>query len=399
MARVLIASDYNSRDRAHFSVSYEFCQIVSECDDADLIAPGVDQYLQRRFGAIMPQHDDHNVQRDFNRLVNGARKRIGLGNRAIIEPTAVTKDYDLFFYVAWSPQSLVELERITHWRERCRTTAVYLFELWDSTLAQDTRYLKLLNQFDHVFLLHRACVPHLNAYTSAKCSWLPPGVDCLTATPYPSPPERVIDVYSIGNRAPEVHRQLVELSRRGHFFYLYDSLSSTDSRVKDWGEHRLLLANVIKRSRYFITFNPATLSGGKREKIAGEQVLPSRLFEGAAGGAVMIGTAPQCPEFLQYFPWDDAVIELDPGSADIAKVINDLEANPERVERIRKSGTVACLLRHDWAYRWERILHTLGVEALPRLGARLSKLADLAAAADRSLRRRRTAQSLLESQL
>ena len=379
--RTLVASEFNAKNRAHFALSYEFCRIVAECENADLIAPGVDNYLARYLNGILPAHDDHNVQRDFNRLVNGFRKGLGLKNAPTIEPISLDQDYELFFFVAWSPQSLVELSRIQNWRGRSKVAVAYLFEQWTSTLEQDRQYLKLLDQFDHVFMLHSACIPRLPAYTRAPCSPLPTGVDCLIATPYPSPPKRVVDVYSFGNRAAHLHRKLMGLAERGDFFYLYDSLASTDSRVKDWGEHRLLLANTIKRTRYLMGFNPAALSIHKADKIAGEHVLPSRLFEGAAGGAIILGSAPQCPEFHEYFDWPDAVIEISPEPGDIAAVIKELDAQPQRTELIRRTNAIRCLQKHDWVYRWERILATIGMKPLPQLNHRKSLLNDIADAA------------------
>jgi Glycosyl transferases group 1 len=379
LARILIATEYNAKDRAHFSQSFEFCSVVASCDDADVLAPGLDNVIERRFGALLPDHDG-NVQRDFNRLANGVRKMMGLRNAPVAAPAVVTQDYEMFFFVAWSPQSLVELTRIKGWRSRCKLAVAYLFEQWESTLERDRAYLKLLDQFDHVFLLHSKCIPALASYTKAPCSALPVAVDCLLATPYPSPPERVIDVYSIGNRSMEVHRRLLERMQRRDFFYVYDSLASTDSHVRDWSEHRLLLTSMIKRSRYFIGFSPASLAGPKSAKISGEEVLPGRLFEGAAGGAVILGSAPRCPEFEKYFDWPDAVIEISPNGTDAVAVLEELDKNPEWTQRVRRDNATACLLKHDWAHRWEHILAAVGLPPLPQLAARKAQLAAAAAA-------------------
>ena len=82
--RTLVVSEYNAKDRAHFAQAYEFCRIVMECDEADVVAPGIDNYLQRYLRMILPPHDEDNVQRDFNRLVNGIRKGCRLRNAATI---------------------------------------------------------------------------------------------------------------------------------------------------------------------------------------------------------------------------------------------------------------------------------------------------------------------------
>ena len=377
--RTLVASEFNARERAHFSLSYEFCRIVAECENADLMVPGIDNYLDRYFSTVLPKHDRHNVQRDFNRLTNGIRKGLGLKNAPTIEHVEIAQDYDLFLFVAWSPQSLVELSRVHNWRDRCKIAVVYLFELWSSTLNQDRNYLKLLDQFDHVFLLHSACIPHLPRYTRAPASFLATGVDGLISTPYPSPVDRVVDVYSIGNRAAKTHKQLLRLAENPNFFYLYDSLASTDSRVRNWREHRLLIANIVKRTRYFMSFNPATLESSKTDIVAGEQVLPSRLFEGAAGGAILLGTAPQCAEFAKHFDWPDAVIEVLPDSESIADVLAELDAQPRRTDQVRRINAVRCLQLHDWVYRWEHILSMVGMEPLPQLRLRKSRLEQIAA--------------------
>ncbi|TIN22876.1 glycosyltransferase [Mesorhizobium sp.] len=379
--RTLVASEFNAKDRAHFALAYEFCRIVAECEDADLIAPGIDNYLTRYFHPILPKHDPHNVQRDFNRLTSAIRKALGLRNAPTVEHVRLTQDYDLFFFVAWSPQSLVELSRIHDWRGRCKVAVAYLFELWSSTLEENRQYLKLLDQFDHVFLLHSACIPRLPQYTRTPCSFLATAVDGLIATPYLSPVKRVIDVYSIGNRAAKIHGQLLKLAEERDYFYLYDTLASTDSRVRDWHEHRLLLANIIRRTRHFMAFSPAALANSKSVTVAGEQVLPARFFEGAAGGAVMLGTAPRCAEFSEHFDWPDAVIEVSPDSSSIADVIGELDANPRRTELLRRTSAVRCLERHDWVYRWEHILATIGMEPLQRLHVRKFQLRRIAAGA------------------
>ena len=225
--RVLIASEYNAKNRAHFAQAFEFCSVVASCDAADVMTPDIDKTMERRLHRFLPQHDEHNVQRDFNRLMSGVRKGLRLKNAPTIEPVTVTQDYEVFFFVAWSPQSLVELTRMKDWRKRCKIAVAYLFELWTSTLEADRDYLKLLDQFDHVFLLHSKCIPLLASYTRAPCSVLPVGIDCITAAPCPRQPERVVDVYSIGNRSVPVHKKLLAMTRDGDFFYVYDSLAST----------------------------------------------------------------------------------------------------------------------------------------------------------------------------
>lgn len=130
-----------------------------------------------------------------------------------------------------------------------------------------------------------------------------------------------------------------------------------------------------------MAFNPASLNSGKAEKVANEQVLAARLFEGAAGGAVMLGTAPQCAEFQAFFDWPDAMIEVSPQATDIAAIIDDLDAQPERLARIRLTNAAQCLLNHDWAHRWEQVLSTMGLQPRQQLTNRKAQLRAIASAA------------------
>jgi hypothetical protein len=72
--------------------------------------------------------------------------------------------------------------------------------------------------------------------------------------------------------------------------------------------------------------------------------------------------SPKCVTFEENFDWPDAVIEMPFGNTDVAELICQFEAQPERVQRIRYNNIVNCLRRHDWVYRWLDALQRLGVE-------------------------------------
>jgi hypothetical protein len=104
----------------------------------------------------------------------------------------------------------------------------------------------------------------------------------------------------------------------------------------------------------------------------------NRYFEGAASGTVMLGERPKNAVFEKLFDWPDAVVHLDYDSSEIDRIINDLDRQPERQERIRRTNVAQSLLRHDWAYRWEAIIKTVGLEPMPQLLDRKKRLQTLA---------------------
>jgi hypothetical protein len=223
-------------------------------------------------------------------------------------------------------------------------------------------------------LYYSQTVKPLSELTGRKCAFLPPGVDTILFCPNPNPPERVVDVYSIGRRSEITHRRLLNMARNGDLLYLHDSIGG--SQAINSKEHRALFANIAKRSRYFIV-NPGKID--EPQTRGNQSETSNRYFEGAASGAIMVGERPNNNVFEDLFDWPEAVTLLPYGSPDIDVVIKDLDADPKRQERIRRTGLVQALMRHDWVYRWEDVLKSLGHQPTP--GAlerkdRLRKLAD-----------------------
>jgi len=134
------------------------------------------------------------------------------------------------------------------------------------------------------------------------------------------------------------------------------------------------LTNMAKRSRYFIV-NPGHID--RPDRTGGQSEISFRYFEGAASGTIMIGEHPKSEEFRELFNWPEAVIHLPFGSDKIKTIINELDRQPDRQEKIRRNNMVQSLLRHDWVYRWEIILETAGLKPMPELLERKKRLRDL----------------------
>src|SRR5262245_35558495 len=104
-----------------------------------------------------------------------------------------------------------------------------------------------------------------------------------------------------------------------------------------------------------------------------------RCYEGAAGGAVLIGQVPtNCQVFDRDFDWPDAVIDMPFHSTDVGERISALDAEPDRIARIRLNNVVNCLRRHDWVYRWNDIVKILGMEPTTCAFERAERLRNLA---------------------
>jgi hypothetical protein len=355
--RVLIFSLRNVFRKALFRCPHlEFENIICEIDSAELLAPEVDPHSTRSaFATRLAYHAPITLNPGVPKIPANTR-------------------YEIFFTVCGWPSDLLLVNAVSGVRAMCRMSVCLLDELWVRHIPKNRFFLRALAKFDLVLLYYSETVRPLSELLGGRCVFLPPGVDAISFCPYPNPPERVVDVCSIGRRAETTHQRLLEMARDDGLFYLHDSIGG--SQAIDSKEHRALLANVAKRSRYFLV-NPASFD--KPDIRGGQSEIGNRYFEGAASGAIMVGQRPENQEFAQLFDWPEAVAELRSGSCGIDMVIRDLDQDPERQDRIRRTGVVQSLLRHDWVYRWEAVLAAVGLQ--PMQGAlerkrRLRKLAE-----------------------
>lgn len=288
--------------------------------------------------------------------------------------------YDVFIAVCATFWDLPYINAIERWRDHCGVSICWLDELWASQIPDYKYWLHALNQFDYVFIGYRGTVAALSQAINRPCYWLPGGIDALRFSPFPDPPARVIDMYSVGRRYEGIHRQLLEAAGRGELFYLHDTLVNVAfNEVRDHRQHRSLYANLAKRSRYFVVSTAKMDAVDERQ---GQVEVGFRYYEGAAAGAVMIGDTPDCEAFSALFGWPEAVVSIDPNGSDIIAIINDLGSETERMAAIGKRNAQQALLHHDWLYRWSEMFRVAGIEPSPGMAARERRLKDMAAIAD-----------------
>ncbi len=324
---------------------YEFEDIVCGIDSVDLVAPRPTAHFGRD-----------------NRRARSLAGHFGINLSLGVPRTPVAGRYDMLFALLSFPKDLLNFNLGRDWRDRCATSVCLIDEIWLRSIPEGRRYLRNLSQFDHIVLYYSQSVEAIGALTGRECFFLPPGIDALSFCPYPDPPDRVIDVYSLGRRSKETHRKLLEMAGRRDFFYVHDSLAG--DQVIDWNEHRRLLANMAKRSRFYIV-NPGLID---RPEIRGDQIeIGNRFFEGAASGCILVGEIPRNEAYENLFNWPDAVISLPFGSDRIEEIVDEFDRDPDREEALRRNNIVQALRRHDWAYRWEAILKLAELDPSPGL--------------------------------
>jgi Glycosyl transferases group 1 len=337
---------------------YEFEDIIGEIDPAEILAPEGDPTSRR------------------NQLARRLAFHVPITLKADLQKPKLNKHYDLFLAMCGGPRDLMMIDAVGYLRDACTTKVCLVEEIWAKQIHEHRYFLDVLKEFDLVATYCSQSVKALSDRIGRRCIFIPPGIDGIRFCPYPANPARAVDVYSIGRRAPATHQAILKMVEKRGIFYLYDSIEGNEAvNPINPVEHRSLFANIAKRSKYFIV-NPGLID---RPDVRGSQIeIGSRYFEGAAAGTIMVGEVPNNGEFEHLFDWPGAVVPLPFGSDRIGALIDELEGQPEKQERIRRMNVVQSLARHDWAYRWEKILENVGLRPMPELLQRKERLANLA---------------------
>lgn len=356
-----------------FCTQYEFEDLIAAVTGADRVDVGDWRALElsRRAYKVM-------------RLASGSRE---LARRIAPSPStiALDRDYELFFPLFNHTHELYALASVPNWRDRCRVAVCYINEVWAHLLPE--YLIELLSRFDHIFLGTCSAVEHVARISGRPCSYLPLAVDVVRFSPWPNPAARGIDVCNIGRRSPVTHEALVRLAAARRMFYYFDTFAEGAGeyrnqrtfRVASPEQHRLVLSNVLRRTRYYIANrsrinDPAYANRGEE--------ISSRFYEGAAAGAVMLGEPPNTAEFASQFGWPDAIIRMPFDCPHVEQVLRELDGDPARLARIERDNFCNAALRHDWVYRLRSVFATAGLAQTPAMLERerlLRQLADQAA--------------------
>jgi len=341
---------------------YEAQDVLVGCDDVDVIHLEASKRLA--FGdKVLRRLVYHDVSRRLVSLNPGLRS------------VRLTRYYELFVLVCASLRDVWYANAIQGWRDHCQTSVCWIDELWSNDVPRLQYWLPVLSRFDYVILATGGAGKALGDAIGRPCHEIQLGVDTIRFSPYPNPPARVIDVYSIGRRWEGIHRCLLQ-SEAKKIFYIHDTLDNVaESETRDYAQHRDLYANIAKRSRFFMVA-PGKMNSP--EETRGQAALGSRYFEGSAAGAVLLGQAPECEAFHRHFDWPQAVIEIQPDGSDAVEVISRLSAEPEPLREISCRNAEEALRRHDWVYRWKEILGIAGLKPTPAMEARENRLGELA---------------------
>ncbi len=340
---------------------YEFEDLINEFDHADILSPtpGRTYWARDKLRGVLSR------KTSFHRVIAPGAKN---------DLPKVQNDYDLFIVWALHLRDLLFLDAVPNWRTRSKQSVCYIQELWCAEIPGLGARLRLFDDFDHIYCNFYETAHQLSKVLGRPVKHMPVGIDAIRFSPYPHCPPRHIDVCGIGRRSKVTHEALFEQSDQLGLYYHFDSTKAVKWEAICTRQHRRLLSDIIKRSRYFIC-NRAKVDAF--EETAGQDELAVRFFEGMAGGAILIGERPRCIDFDLHFGWEDAVFDIPFDCPDILDTILELDKDPGRLEQIRKNNLTQIAMRHDWLYRWRTILQDVGLSETDAMRKRQKKLMNL----------------------
>ncbi|MEZ5283102.1 MAG: glycosyltransferase [Acidimicrobiales bacterium] len=351
---VVVASQRDLHPKVARCCGYEFEDTIAEIEGA--------AFVTARHSAVSKFSPHGHLTDHLTRHVRAASHfNLGLRRHHLADEAS------LFFAQFQFGKDLVSLKALGPWRSRSTAAVALVEEVWPGYARKHWRQFRPLRDFDHIFLECAASTQIVEEITGVPTSYVPPGVDALRFAPTDLLAERPIDMTWIGRRSAPTHGALMTAAERGEIFYYYDSIWETS--VRSAREHRIGLANLLKRSRYFMA-NTAKFNDAR----ADSEEIGFRFFEGAAAGTVMIGTPPRTPYWDELFGWEDSIFRLPYHSEDVLDLMAELDAQPERIEAARRRNIAFSMLRHDWVHRWETILSSVGLDLNPAGIARKREL-------------------------
>lgn len=367
-SKVLIVSQRRRPDgrgrKPGFASFSEGEDVLAGCTNADVVYTDAD-----------PTTGRVTAWRTYGRLV---RRFFGPGVRPpgsslllprSTEPGELADHYDVAVFVGYTIWDLPFLECIPRIRERADKVIAWFPEVWPSTFEDERLRWEPWNLLDAAFVGMKEAGPVLGEIAECGVHHLPPAVD---VTRFAAPPDshRPVDVLGIGRRDERLHAAMADWSRTNKRLYIYDTLSSP--MVVDPVEHREYLGELYRRTNLAITnfakYDMPELVGDLRET-------PARIWEGLAGGAIMVGRPPD--ESLQTeLIGETVVVPLPTEPRPAMDLLIDLSRADHETQR--RHQVQLALRSHDWVHRWATLFERSGL-AVPRgVDVRIRQLAALA---------------------
>ena len=214
-ARIGVLSLRNIQRHVSRCYTHEFEDTIYQIDHADLLSP-----VPRIYPKDLLSRYTRRLQRELFR-----KRQAPVATNLVVE-----QDYDVFIAFCGTIHDLRVLKSVQNWKQRSRKKVCWVTELWETHIENRADLLEILAEFDFVILNVYGTLQPLQKAIGRPVFYYAPGIDTIAFCPYPKPPKRCIDIYSMGRRSSVTHEALLEVSKKEGMFYLFDTIENMTTR-------------------------------------------------------------------------------------------------------------------------------------------------------------------------
>jgi hypothetical protein len=302
----------------------------------------------------------HPVVMPKRKLPTFIEGRIGHGTRYGNLRKFIPKvEYDLKADVLWvilmGPENF-PLDLFKNWDQHVGVKILYIFDTFEGQLPSIRRVLHS-TKWDLAITSFHGALPFLEEQTQHKWYVVPQGVKLDRFKPVVKE-EKLINFSAYGRRLQKVHNSIKEYCLQTNKYYEYTTTTGLQPQLDPCENYRQYAWHL---THSFFTFSwPVELTNPKR--VLTFSPITCRWFEAAASGTVILGQAPNNPEFEKIFG-SDLIIPID-----YTNTPENLRLIWEELWENRYSYLQAVVTRREkLAYKWswenrvKEILHLLNL--------------------------------------
>ncbi|SDZ79736.1 glycosyltransferase [Microbulbifer marinus] len=253
-----------------------------------------------------------------------------------------------------TPHFLLTLASLGRDLQRFSRIAVYFTDSFDS-MTLDGFGPRILQSVDLVFTgIEEIAAELRSCHGFERAYFLPFGIDALLHARIPN--KNGIDIFGYGRINREYHRALQTAFGTPGSPYTYVHSTFETPTIQSMREHRQLQWKLMSSSSVNLCFEPSD-----NPRFLNRSPVLYRWFEAWAAGNVVVGTRPRCASAPNLMDWQDSMVSVPADPADGPDAIVRLLRDRERLHAIQRRNQIHALHRHDWRYRFARILKTMGL--------------------------------------
>jgi hypothetical protein len=315
---------------------------------------GVLQDFKEEIIRITSGHPVVMPRRKFPKLIED---RIGHGTRysrlrELIPKVECNLNADVLWVILMGPENF-SLDLFKNWDRHVGIKILYIFDTFEAQLPSIRRVLQSA-KWDLAITSFHGAIPFLEEQT--QCEWyaVAQGVKLDRFSPV-SIDEKLISFSAYGRRLDKVHHSIKDYCLQTGRYYDYTITTNVQPKLDPLESYRHYAWHL---AHSFFTFSwPVELTNPKR--VLTYSPITCRWFEAAASGTIILGQAPNDPEFEKIFG-SDLVVPIDyTNSQDKLSLIWD-ELWENRHYYFHSAWKAREILAKNWS--WEsRVREILGI--------------------------------------